>query len=292
MARYVPEVVMNYDPDNAGQNAMRRSLDLLLAKGLRIRILRLADGLDPDDFVRKEGGDVYRRLLASAPHFWEYLIAEAGRRNDLDEPAMKANAVNDVMQYVVKLQDRVEQLEVARAVAAAFKVPESIIFERLKLSPRRPDVAPAARISSTVAGPRRLDISEKQLIQALLQDPKIALGLQPFLGRDFWAGVWSSPVIEKLVKDPSQNVETALEDVQDEDLKAAVRAAILEPFGAISEEQALASVKQLYLDHLVQKLEESSNQLKQYHSGSAPRELVERHMEIVKEKTRVGAFKA
>src|SRR5262245_11344000 len=56
MARYVPEDVMNYDPDAAGQNAMRRSIDLLLAKGLRIRILKLADGLDPDDYVRREGG--------------------------------------------------------------------------------------------------------------------------------------------------------------------------------------------------------------------------------------------
>ena len=47
MARYVPEVVMNYDPDAAGQKAMRRSIDLLLAKGLRIRILKLSGGLDP-----------------------------------------------------------------------------------------------------------------------------------------------------------------------------------------------------------------------------------------------------
>src|SRR4029453_1670248 len=53
MARYVPEVVMNYDPDAAGQNAMRRSIDLLLAKGLRIRILKLDGGLDPDDYVRR-----------------------------------------------------------------------------------------------------------------------------------------------------------------------------------------------------------------------------------------------
>lgn len=292
MARYVSEIVMNYDPDSAGQNAMRRSLDLLLARGLRIRILKLAGGLDPDDFVRKEGGDVYRRLLATAPYFWEYLIAEAGRQNDLNQPAMKANAVNDVMQYVVKIEDRVEKLEVARAVAETFKVPESIIFDLLKISPRRPDIAPVARITSPVAAARKLDVSEKQLIQALLQDPKIAMALQPFVGRDFWAGVWSNPVIEKLVKDPSQNVEMALESVQDDELKKEVRAAILEPFGPISEEQALASVKQLYLDHLVQKLEESSNQLKQYHSGSAPRDLVERHMEIVKEKTRVGGSKA
>src|SRR5262249_28051358 len=72
MARYVPEVIMNYDPDAAGQNAMRRSIDLLLAKGLRVRILKLAGGLDPDDFVRKEGAEVYRGLLAKAPYFWQY----------------------------------------------------------------------------------------------------------------------------------------------------------------------------------------------------------------------------
>jgi DNA primase len=292
MARYVPEIVMNYDPDSAGQNAMRRSLDLLLAKGLRVRILKLAGGLDPDDFVRKEGGDVYRRLLANAPWFWEYLVAEASRQNDLSQPAMKANAVNDVMQYVVKLQDRVEQLEVARAVAEAFKVPETILFEQLKLNPRRPDVLPAVRVTSGVPLARKLDVSEKQLIQALLQNPKLSAELAPFLGQDFWTTVWASSVIENLVKDPNQTVEIALENVQDDDLKREVRAAILEPVGPISEEQALASVKQLYIDHLVQKLKESSNQLRQYQSGSAPKELVEKHMEMVREKTRVGASKA
>jgi hypothetical protein len=84
----------------------------------------------------------------------------------------------------------------------------------------------------------------------------------------------------------------ALQSVEDDDLKREVRAAVLEPVGPISEEQALASVKQLYIDHLVQKLKESSDQLRQYQAGSAPRELVERHMEMVREKTRVGASRA
>ncbi len=77
MARYVPEVVMNYDPDAAGQNAMRRSIDLLLAKGLRVRILKLAGGLDPDDYVRQRRWRSLRRLLSNAPYFWQYLMTEA-----------------------------------------------------------------------------------------------------------------------------------------------------------------------------------------------------------------------
>ena len=107
---------------------MRRSIDLLLAKGLRIRILKLSGGLDPDDFVRKEGAEVYGRLLANAPYFWRHLMAEAARQYDLDEPAMKANAVNEVLEHIARIQDRIEQLEVARAVAEGFKVPESAVL--------------------------------------------------------------------------------------------------------------------------------------------------------------------
>jgi DNA primase len=292
MVRYVPEVVMNYDPDNAGQNAMRRSIDLLLAQGLRIRILKLPNGLDPDDFVRKEGGEVYSRLLAAAPYFWQYLMTEAGKQYDLDQPAMKANAVNDVMQYIAKIQDRVEQLEVARAVAEGFKVPESLIFERLNVSPRRPDVAPAVRTASIPEASRKLTVSEKQLIQALLQDAKIAAAMQPHLQGEFLAGIWSGPVLAQLVKDPAQNVEMALQSVQDEELKKEVRSAVLEPFGRISGDQALASVRRLYDAHLVKKLEEIREQLKKYGSGAAPPDLLRRHKEIVAEKSRVGAFKA
>src|SRR5262245_35619224 len=184
MARYVPEVVMNYDPDAAGQNAMRRSIDLLLAKGLRVRILKLAGGLDPDDYVRKEGGEVYVKLLAGAPYFWQHLMAEAAREHDLDQPTMKAAAVNDVLQHVAKIEDRVEQLEVARAVAEGFRVPESLILERLKLTPRRPEVRPVARKPVQLQTERKLTVAEKQLIQALLQGRDIASVLQPFLQAD------------------------------------------------------------------------------------------------------------
>jgi hypothetical protein len=80
--------------------------------------------------------------------------------------------------------------------------------------------------------------------------------------------------------------------VQDEALKYQVRSAASEPFGAISTDQALDSVKRLYDGHLVQKLEEIRQQLKQYGSGPAPNELVRRHMEIVAERNRVAAYKA
>jgi DNA primase len=292
MARYVPEVVMNYDPDAAGQNAMRRSIDLLLAKGLRVRILKLDGGLDPDDYVRQHGREVYARRLAEAPYFWQYLMTEAAREYDLQEPAMKATAVKDVMQHVAKIEDRVEQMEVARFVAEGFKIPESLIFERLKVAPRKPDVRPVARTAAPPERGRKLTVAEKQLIQALLQGLDIADVLEPFLQGEFGTRIWSRPVLAELLKDPSHSVEMALGHVQDEELKKEVRSAVLEPFGPISNDQALDSMKRLYDGHLVQKLEEIRLQLKQYGPGPAPPDLVRRHMEVVAERNRVATFKA
>src|SRR3989449_2947184 len=292
MSRYVPEVVMNYDPDAAGQKAMRRSIDLLLAKGLRIRILKLSGGLDPDDFVRKEGGEVYRRLLANAPYFWQYLMAEASRQYDLNEPAMKATAVQDVVQHVAKIQDRIEQLEVARALAEGFKVPESVILERLRLTPRPPDIRPAVPNRGFIEPERKLTLAEKQLIHALIQAPEIAERLQACFEGEFLSEVWSAPVLRNIVHNPGGNVENALEDIQDEQLRKEVRAALLEPFGRISGDEVLASVKRLNDPYHVKKIGEIREVLKQYSgSGGAPPELVqsmERHMRIIAEKSRAG----
>ena len=281
---------MNYDPDVAGQNAMRRSIDLLLAKGLRIRILHLPEKLDPDDFVRKHGRTVYDRLLAQAPYFWQYLMTEATQHFDLTDPGMKASAVKDVLQFVGKIQDRVERLEVAKAVAEGFKVPEAVLFEQLKLTPGRHE--PRPRVTATKLLARNtLKDSERQLIHALLQDRETARNIEPFLGSEFLTEAWSFPVITGLARNPGVDLEDVLRSVEDEELQRQVRAAVFESFGRVTPEQALASVAQLYDAHLVKKEKELREQLKQYGSGAAPQELVRRQMEIATEKSRIKALK-
>jgi len=286
MARYVPEVVMNYDPDAAGQNAMRRSIELVLAKGLRLRILKLPGALDPDDFVRQEGGEVYNRLLDSAPYFWEYLMAEAGRRYDLDQPAMKAAAVREVIEQIAKIQDRVELLEVAKSVAEGFKLPENMILERLNLTGRRPETpTPSRRLPAPKE--RRLADAERQLIQALGQDGSLRAMLQPLLQNGFWRDAWSWPVLERLIQD-SRSVEDALNGVQDQELAKQVRAAVMTSAGRLTAEHVLASVQKLYDAHLVKKEKEIREEMKKYGAEGAPAELLRRHQETFQERTRAA----
>ncbi|NOT32830.1 MAG: DNA primase, partial [Candidatus Eisenbacteria bacterium] len=65
MKRVVSRVALTFDGDDAGREAMLRSLDVLMAEGLEVAILPLAAGQDPDTFVREHGSDGWGRLRAA-----------------------------------------------------------------------------------------------------------------------------------------------------------------------------------------------------------------------------------
>ena len=161
-------------------------------------------------------------------------MSEAGKNFDLDDPAMKGAAVRDVLESVARIQDGVERLEVAKAVAEGFKVPESLVLERLKLTARRPELAPVRRDKVPSAASRRLLEAEKQLIQALVQNQSVSAGaIRPIRNDEFWLEVWSWPVISRLL-DGDGDVEKALSDVTDEELAGDIGAAVIECSGSLT----------------------------------------------------------
>ncbi len=80
--RYVDEVVLCFDSDEAGQNAAVRSLDHLLASGLAVRVAIVPAPHDPDSFIKANGGDAFRKLVEGAEGFFDYYLTQLCRQND------------------------------------------------------------------------------------------------------------------------------------------------------------------------------------------------------------------
>jgi DNA primase len=74
LKRYVEEVVLCFDSDNAGQNAAVRSLDSLLASGLAIRVASVPAPHDPDSFIKEFGGGAFAQLIENARGFFDYYL--------------------------------------------------------------------------------------------------------------------------------------------------------------------------------------------------------------------------
>ena len=71
LKRYVDEVILCFDSDDAGQKAAERSLPELLAQGLGVRLAVMPRGDDPDSMIRRDGPEVFLEIVKTAPDFFD-----------------------------------------------------------------------------------------------------------------------------------------------------------------------------------------------------------------------------
>jgi len=165
LGRFTRRVIVNYDPDTAGQAATERSIALLLESEFDVRVLSLPGKADPDKFLKEQGVDAYRNLLAQSPPYLDYLISRA-RQMDRTTAAGKVAALNFLMPYVQRLPNRLLRSEWATRIASELRVDEPVLREALRraAAERRSEVKPNASLLGPAVKP-----AERQIIRMLVE---------------------------------------------------------------------------------------------------------------------------
>jgi DNA primase len=148
LGRRTRNLVLLFDGDEAGQRAMLRALEVVLPAGLRVRAAALPGGVDPDDFLRREGAEALRRLVDQAPPALEVAIARAAAAG-CRTPWERSDAVAAVVPLLALVADPVERGEFARRLALAVGADAADVVAALRRERKgdEPEAAPA--------GPRR-----------------------------------------------------------------------------------------------------------------------------------------
>src|SRR5215475_13329950 len=130
LGRFTKRVIVNYDPDAAGQAATERSLTLLLENDFEVKVLALPaignQKADPDLFIREKGADAYIKALKESPPYVDYLIARA-RQMDLTTGEGKLRAVNFLLPYVQKVPNRILRSEWATRISQQLRLEEPVL---------------------------------------------------------------------------------------------------------------------------------------------------------------------
>jgi DNA primase len=106
---YSDLVYISYDGDSAGQKATMRGLDILRETGLIVKVVRLPEGLDPDDVIKRGGAQSYQKLLDEAIPLTAYKIEVLRSKYDLNDPDRKAMFAIEATKVVTALDNPVEQ---------------------------------------------------------------------------------------------------------------------------------------------------------------------------------------
>ncbi len=180
LARYTQKVIVNYDPDAAGVNAARRSLDLLLEEGFRVNVLVLPEGLDPDAAIRKLGADAYRQQLRRSVPYLEFLTEEAMKSSGGGEhrSGYQIQVLNSVLPFLSKVNNQVERLEYVSRLAHRLRLEESVVLAEFRQAAMNRRVTIDER--KIERAPELLP-AEKKLLRCMLTDEALRDSLFPFL---------------------------------------------------------------------------------------------------------------
>lgn len=132
IARYASEVVLTFDADAAGQKGTGRAISLLRETGIRIKVVRVPDGKDPDEFIQKNGAERFRLLMERSANDVEYRLMELGRRFDLHMPEGQSRYLQEVARLLAGLDSPIERDVYAGRIAAEVGVSKSALLDQMQ----------------------------------------------------------------------------------------------------------------------------------------------------------------
>jgi len=138
LKRYVDEVVLCFDSDNAGQNAAIRVLDSLLASCLAIRVATVPAPHDPDSFIKQSGGAAFQELIAKAEGFFDFYLNRLCATHEISTDKGRFAVVKSMAEAVLKTGNAVLSDTYAQKAAQRLGVStESVRKEFQKTSPAK-----------------------------------------------------------------------------------------------------------------------------------------------------------
>ena len=157
LKRYTDNVFISYDGDFAGQKANLRGLDILKQEGLKVRVVPLPEGFDPDDVIRRQGAQGYQTCLDQAMPLIDFRLLAARRKYDLTKTDEKRDYVAEALSVVRDAESATEREELLRRISSETGVSIASLARDLESLP-----APAAAQAPQPVLPREDDVSRER----------------------------------------------------------------------------------------------------------------------------------
>jgi DNA primase len=205
--RFCEKVYLAYDGDSAGISAAIRAGYVLMRAGLSPQIIQIPNGLDPDDWVKKEGK---RPFLQAAENGYKLFPFHFKHYNgDISTASGKASFVNEVLTEIVLIKDPINRELQGRELSELIGVSAESIFQSINSSLEKQSLR---KKYNNVDNKKQTINNKKQLLENDLirlcfsKDQKIRKFLFENINLDWLNTEFSLKVYEKIyIHLPSSN---------------------------------------------------------------------------------------
>lgn len=132
LMKYTGEILLCYDSDEAGQAATRRAISIINSVGGKCRVMRLKGAKDPDEYIKINGLELFKRTMSDALPSTEYLLGSIRSKYDLDNPDGKIMFVQEAATVLAELTNAVEVDAYIKKISDETEISKDAIYAELK----------------------------------------------------------------------------------------------------------------------------------------------------------------
>jgi DNA primase len=157
----VEQVYLAFDQDEAGRQSAMKAGQLLLKKGIDVRIVLLSGAKDPDELLQKQGAYAFFECLQGSIGFIDFLVEEAKKASDFSSPAGKQKQVDSIRERIFEWDNPIVIHESIKVLSRLTGIPEEFLKED------RLPIQKAETVSSQKEVKKTEDYLEAELIRHL-----------------------------------------------------------------------------------------------------------------------------
>ena len=293
LKRFANTVIMVYDPDEAGEAASLRNMDLFLGEGVNVYIAELPKGYDPDGYIRKFGTDDFIKLTKSSKNLFDYKLSKLSSRFDIRTGHGKAAIAGEMLPTISRIENAVLRSSLVKKLAEKLSVDEESV--RAELKKVKPNYTMRVYTVSAVEAKKDQISAEKMILALMLESGNFIQEVREKLSADEFKDSSIRDIV-KVVLDLSKDGKSITPVKLISHLENNEAAAILIP-EAVNLSETLSNNKEKVLsdciakikkDNMKDRLERLQEAIKSAHSSrddSLVTRLVTEYTELLKSRS-------
>lgn len=317
ISRYTKNIYLLYDADLAGIKAAKRGIEIILEQGLNIKVVTLPNGEDPDSFIKTQGKKEFDKQLKNSKSIISFISSIYMQEGKMSTPEEKAEFVKEIIQYIVRIPDKIKITFYIKELADTYKLYETDMRDELNRAykeykktkfPKSSVVLPERKNYSTKESDKKPPHAELELINLFInsdyKNPTYIKGVNYLVDNIFIEYISSKPILSavEILLDEWHNEEKIdlaklLSQIEDESVKEIIMSQMTQryeitPSDHLPEDSILSIVERTPIDYFktakdiirMLKLQNYNRKIREAIKNSSN---IEESIEIIREKKKV-----
>lgn len=179
LRKYSQQVIFSYDSDGAGQNAIKRGIEVLEKQNCDARVLQMEGAKDPDEFIIKYGSGRFKLLVDNAISLVEFKIKMLKDGYNLDNAKDKIAFLKKITDVLSSVENKIEREIYIDKIAEQYGISKQAIYAEVNKALYKGKaetmlVKPTAKIENSKVGEMDSVIRKREnmVLYLLINYPK------------------------------------------------------------------------------------------------------------------------